>query len=179
MNPWCASILAVALGACSSAGPYGYSRVYSPLSEEAQAAEGAEPYDPVMAQRLPDRWKGKKVSLFGIVKSRDAGARGASRVKLSLRTLEDRNLCEAEPEDTCRVTVGEREHAVLHALVQLDAEDDLGAASVGPGSLLRVIGTIGDEVDPGDGTLVVRGTYYRHWPRNQFVTTAARSHMRR
>ncbi len=179
MSPWRVSFLAIFAAACGSAGPYGYSRTYAPLSEESEAAEGATPFDPIMAQRLPDEWKGKKVSLFGLVKSRDAGSGGASRLKLSLRTLEDRNLCDAEPEDTCRVTVGEREHAVLHALVALDAEDDLGAKSVGPGSLLRIVGTIGEEVDPSDGTVVIRASYYRHWPRNHFVTTAARSHMRR
>src|SRR5688500_17928833 len=40
--------------ACGSAGPHGYSRVYSPLDEEAEAARGAERYDPVMAHRLPE-----------------------------------------------------------------------------------------------------------------------------
>jgi hypothetical protein len=42
-----------------------------------------------------------------------------------------------------------------------------------------VIGKLSDEVDPDDGTPVLRATYYRHWPRNFFVTTADRDHMQR
>jgi hypothetical protein len=41
------------LCACSSAGPYGYSRAYSALDEEEDAVENATEYDPVMAQRDP------------------------------------------------------------------------------------------------------------------------------
>ncbi|MGH8311365.1 MAG: hypothetical protein ACRETX_16430, partial [Steroidobacteraceae bacterium] len=98
---------------------------------------------------------------------------------ISVRTLETRNLCDTEDEDTCRVTVSEREHAMLHALVKLSAGDELGEHSVGQGSLIRVIGVIGDDVDQNDGTPVLRATYYRHWPRNFYVTTADREHMRR
>ena len=165
--------------ACHSAGPYGHSRTYTPLDEEESAAGAAKEYDPIMAKRIPTDWKGKPTSVFGVVKSRTEGQGGAAYLTLSVRTLETRNLCDTEDEDTCRVTVSEREHAVLHAQVKLSGGDELGEHSVGQGSLIRVVGVIGDDVDQNDGTPVLRATFYRHWPRNFYVTTADREHMRR
>ncbi len=170
---------ALLLAACHSAGQYGHARSYVPLSDEATAAESAKNYDPIMVQRMPSQWKGKPVSVFGVVKSRVDGDGGAASLTLSVRTLEPRNLCETEDEDSCRVTVSDHEHAVVHALVKLRSGDDIGRYSVGPGSLLRVIGVIGDDVDPNDGTPVIRARYYRHWPRDFYLTTAARSEFRR
>ena len=31
---------------------------------------------------------------------------------------------------------------------------------------------LSEEVDPDDGSPVLRVSYYRHWPRHYFVTTA-------
>jgi hypothetical protein len=169
----------LALASCHSAGPYGHSRTYSPLDAEEDALQGAKDYDPVMVQREPLKWKGKPVNVFGVVKSRNDGSAGAAYLTLSVRTLEPRNLCDTEDEDTCRVTVGDREHAVIHAQVKLDSDDHIGQLSVGQGSLVRIIGELGDEVDPNDGMPVLRASYYRHWPRDYFVTTADREHMRR
>jgi len=165
------------LSGCSSAGPYGFSRTYSPLDAEEDAAEGAKEYDPVMAQRDKAEWKKNKISLFGIVNKRAAGPGGTAYLTLSVRTLEIRNLCEELDEQTCRVTVGEREFAIVHALVKLSPSDDIGEKSVNRGSLVRVLGKLTDEVDPEDGTPVLKGDYYRHWPRNFFVTTASRPDM--
>jgi hypothetical protein len=162
---------------CSSAGPYGFSRTYSPLDAEEDAAEGAKEYDPVMAERDKAEWKKNKVSLFGIVNKRAAGPGGMAYVTLSVRTLEVRNLCEELDEATCRVTVGEREFAIVHALLKLSPGDDLGEKSLNRGSLVRVLGKLTDEVDPEDGTPVLKAEYYRHWPRNFFVTTASRPDM--
>jgi len=164
---------------CHSAGQYGFSRAYQPLSAEQAAAESTREYDPVMAERDKDDWKKAQVSLFGIVKSRSQSKDGGAYVTLSMRTLSERNLCDDFDEDTCRVTVSEHEHAVVHATIKLASEDDIGAHSVGPGSLLRVIGKLSDEVDPDDGSPVLRASYYRHWPRNFFVTTADAAHMQR
>src|SRR5690242_12601149 len=104
-------LLAGSLGllalSCGSAGPYGHARTYEPLGEEESAAAGTKDYDPVMAKRSPEKWKGKSVSAFGVVVNRASGPGGASEVKLSLRTLETRNLCESSDEDTCRVTVSD------------------------------------------------------------------------
>jgi hypothetical protein len=163
--------------ACHSAGQYGYSRAYEPLSPESAAATGARDYDPVMVERERADWKKTPVSVYGIVKNRSQSKNGSAYVTLGVRTLSERNLCETMDEDTCRVTVSEHEHAVVHAKLQLTGEDDIGPHSVGPGSLLRVIGKLGDDVDPDDGTAVIQASYYRHWPRNFFVTTADRSHM--
>jgi len=164
---------------CHSAGQYGFSRSYQPLSAEEAAAAGAREYDPVMAARDKDDWKKGAVSLFGVVKARSQSKDGGAYLTLSMRTLSDRNLCDDFDEDTCRVTVSEHEHAVLHASLKLASEDDIGAQSIGKGSLVRVIGKLTDEVDPDDGTPVLRATYYRHWPRNFFVTTADAAHMQR
>jgi hypothetical protein len=178
MKAGLALAFAVLLSACSSAGPYGHSQVYSPLDEEETAAKGAVDFDPVMAKRSPDQWKGKTVSLFGIVVARSPGTAGNAEVKLSVRTLDTRNLCDSSDEDTCRVTVSDREHAVVHALLHLATEDDIGEHSLGPQSLVRIVGTLSDGVDPSDGEPILVAKYYRHWPRGFYVTTAARSLMR-
>jgi hypothetical protein len=47
------------------------------------------------------------------------------------------------------------------------------------GALVRVIGKLSDNVDATDGMPVIVASYYRHWPRNYYVTTAAAQHMRR
>lgn len=165
--------------ACHSAGLYGHARTYEPLSDEATATASAKEYDPVMAQRQPDKWKNKPVKLFGVVVTRQEGPGGAADLKLSVRTLEPRNLCESSDEDSCRVTVSDHEHAIVHALVKLNGEDDIGKLSVGAGFSLRVVGTIRDDVDPNDGSPMVRVSYYRHWPRGYYVTTKDRATMRR
>ncbi len=177
----CAALLAalmVVVTGCHSAGLYGHARTYVPLSDEAEAASHAKSYDPVMAQRMPDKWKGKTVSVFGVVKQRSAGPGGAADLTLSVRTLQPRNLCGNRSEESCRVTVSDHEYAVIHALVKLRTDDNIGEDSVGIGSLVRVIGVLGDDVDQNDGTPVLRATYYRHWPRNFYVTNADRATMR-
>lgn len=170
-------LVVLAVSACHSAGPYGYSRTYSALDVEESAAEGARDYDPVMIERDKSEWKKGKVSVFGIVNKRAEGPSGTAYVTLSVRSLEARNLCEELDEDTCRVTVGEREFAVVHAQLKLAPADDIGERSLNRGSLVRVVGKLTDEVDPEDGTPVLKAEYYRHWPRNFFVTTASRPDM--
>lgn len=161
------------LCACHSPGPYGHSARYAPLDEESDAARGAESYDTLAGKAAPDGVHGQRVSVFGVVKARREGRGGASYVTLSVRRLEGQNLCETADEDSCRVTVGEREHSVVHAQVRLESGDDIGKKSVAAGSLLRIIGVIADEVDPNDGSPVIRATYYRHWPPDYYVTRPA------
>ncbi len=169
---------ALLLVGCHSAGPYGYSRDYSPLSEEEDAAEGTQEYDPVMMEREPERFRGQRVSLFGIVKQRKEAPGGMAYLTLSVRTLATRNLCDQLDEDTCRVTVSDHEFAIVHAATILRPEDAIGKQSLAPGSLVRVVGKLTDTVDKTDGTAVLQANYYRHWPRNFFVTMADRDHMR-
>ena len=171
--------LPLVLFGCHSAGPYGFARTYQPLSAEEAASDGAREYDPVMAERDKDDWRKGTVSLYGVVKTRAAAKDGGAYVTLSMRTLSERNLCGDFDEETCRVTVSEHEHATVHAKVKLASEDDIGQYSVGKGSLLRIVGKLTDEVDADDGGPVFRVSYYRHWPRNYFVTTADATHMTR
>jgi len=166
------------LGACGGAGPYGHAVNYVPLGDEEKAAKGAMDYDPVMAQRQPEQWRGKPVALFGVVTARGSMGGGAY-LTLSVRRLEPRNLCESHADEaTCRVTVSDADFGVVHVNVALHGEDDVGEHSVGGGSLVRVIGTFGEDTDPNDGAPILRATYYRHWPRYFYVTKAAASQMR-
>jgi hypothetical protein len=172
-----ALVLSFALCACHSAGQYGFSRNYQPLSAEDSAVEGAREYDPVMAERDKEEWRKSTTMLFGVVKARGSAKDGSAYLTLSMRTLSDRNLCDDFDEETCRVTVSAHEHAVVHATLKLESGDDIGEHSVGKGSLLRVVGKLTDEVDADDGGPVLRVSYYRHWPRNYYVTTAAAAGM--
>ncbi len=169
---------ALMLAACS-AGPYGHSPQYAPRGDEKSVVSGAREYDPVMFARQPDEWRKGSVVLFGVVTNKGAGPGGSSYLTLSVRRLEPRNLCEnANDDDTCRVTVSDRDFGAVHALVRLGGEDAVGEHSVGAGSLLRLVGKFGEDVDPNDGGAVLRATWYRQWPRYAFVTSAARSQMR-
>ena len=171
--------LALALAGCGSAGPYGHSPQYAPRGDEKSVTAGAREFDPVMFARQPDEWRKWNVSFFGVVTNRAAGPGGSSYLTLSVRRLEPRNLCDnAHDDDTCRVTVSDRDFGVVHALVRLTGEDDVGEHSVGAGSLLRLVGRFGEDVDPNDGGPILRATWFRHWPRYFFVTSAARSQMR-
>src|SRR5262249_51180620 len=135
--------------------------------------------EPGATQRTPDRPRDHAVRLFGVVTNRGSGPGGAAYVAMSIRSLQDRNLCEGDDEDTCRVTISEREFGRIHALLSLRGEDEFGQDSVGVGSLLRIGGPAGEDVDPNDGTPILRTTFYRHWPRGYYVTTAAAKAMRR
>jgi hypothetical protein len=175
----CLGSTVVGTVACGGGGQWGHSPDYRPLSEEEAALEGSTEYDPVMSGRSPDKWRNKSVHLFGIVTERKAAPGGLADLTLSMRALETRNLCETSETDSCRVTVSEREHARVHVLVKLLPDGDIGSESVNTLSLLRIVGKLSDEPNNQDGLPVLRASYYRHWPRNYYVTTAARSYMRR
>src|SRR5437870_5803926 len=161
-----ALLLALALPACHSAGAYGHSPKYVPLSDESSAIAGAREYDPVMVQREPEAWRAQPTALFGIVTNRGSGPSGGTYLTLSVRSLEPRNLCDnMNDDDTCRVTVSDKDFGVVHALVDLHGDDDVGEHSVGGGSLVRLVGKLVDSADPQDGAPILRATYYRHWPR--------------
>ncbi|HEY1695709.1 MAG TPA: hypothetical protein VGG39_26255 [Polyangiaceae bacterium] len=170
--------LLVALAGCHSAGPYGHSPRYVELSDETAAVAGAKEYDPVMVERQPDEWRKGRVVLFGVVESRTAGPGGQALLKLSVRRLEGRNLCESgQDDDTCRVTVSDKDFGVVYALVQVRGDDDVGPHAVGQRSLLRIVGTLGQDVAP-DGAPIVHALYYRHWPNYFYVTRASARDMR-
>jgi hypothetical protein len=131
-----------------------------------------------MIEREPEAWRRSPISVFGVVKERSEAPGGSAYLTLSVRTLAERNLCDELDEDTCRVTVSQHEHAVVHAVAKLRPEDALGKLSLVQGSLVRVIGKLTDGVDKNDGTPVLQAVYYRHWPRNYYVTDADRDHMK-
>lgn len=171
--------LFLGLASCHGAGPYGHAVNYVPLSDEENATKGAREYDPVMVQRQPEEWRKGKTMLFGMVTNRGAGTGGGAYVTLSVRRLEPRNVCESNAdEDTCLVTVSDADFGVVHAQVSFLGEDDVGEHSVGGGSLLRLVGTFGEDVDPNDGAPILRATYYRHWPRYFYATKSAAKQMR-
>lgn len=166
--------LFVCAAGCAGAGPYGHAPRYVELSDETAAAAGAREYDPVMVQRQPDDWRKGKITLFGVVESRAPGGSGQALLKLSVRRLDPRNLCENEhDDDTCRVTVSDKDFGVVRALVTLGGGDDIGPKAVGQRSLVRIVGTLGQDVSPDDGTPILHASYYRHWPVYTYVTHAS------
>jgi hypothetical protein len=172
--------LAVALfvTACHGAGPYGHAPQYAPTDDETKAVSGTREFDPVMVQRQPEEWRAAKTALFGVVESRSAGPSGQALLKLGVRRLDGRNLCEsAEDPDSCRVTVSDRDFGVVWALVSLHGDDDVGPRSVGLRSLLRLTGSIGQDVGP-DGAPMLHATWYRHWPALYYVTRASARDMK-
>jgi hypothetical protein len=171
--------LVALIPACHGAGPYGHAPQYAPLGDEDAVVAGAREYDPVMVGRQPDEWRKGKVVLFGVVDRRAAGPGGQALLTLSVRRLEMRNLCEsASDDDSCRVTVSDKDFGVVHALVSVRGDDDVGPRSVGLRSLVRIVGTIGQDASPSDGGIVVHASWYRHWPAFTYVTTSSAPMMR-
>ena len=167
------------VSACHSPGPYGFSTQYAPLADEEKAVAAARVYDPVMYQREPEAWRAKPTTLFGVVTARSAGPGGGAYLAVSVRTLDTRNLCDnANDEDTCRTTVSDKDFGVVHVLAALRPEDDIGQHSVGAASLVRIVGNFTEAADANDGAPVLRATFYRHWPRNYYVTRANAETMR-
>lgn len=172
-------LVVLGLAACRGGGPYGYAPSYAPTSEEEAATKDARQYDPVMYGREPETWRKSTTTLFGVVTARAPGPGGAAYLTLSVRRLEPRNLCSnRNDDDTCRVTVSDRDFGVVHALAKLRPDDDVGERSVAAGSLVRLAGRFGEDVDPADGAPVMRASYYRHWPRYYYVTKASAETMR-
>jgi hypothetical protein len=172
-------LAAALLAGCHGAGPYGYAPKYTRTSDEEVQGAGAREYDPVMYARDPEIWRKSKSALFGVVTGRAPGPGGAAYLTLSVRKLETRNLCSnANDGSSCRVTVSDRDFGIVHVLAALRPDDDLGERSVGVGSLLRTVGTFGQDIDPADGAPVMRASFYRHWPRYFFVTRASADLMR-
>lgn len=170
---------ALSLAACGGAGAYGYAPTYAPTSDEEAATKDAREYDPVMYGREPEKWHAGRAVLFGVVTGRAPGPGGAAYFTLSVRKLDTRNLCSnANDDSTCRVTVSDRDFGIVHAIVKLRPEDEVGEKSASVGSLLRVAGTFGEDVDPNDGAPVMRATFYRHWPRYYWVTRSKADLMR-
>lgn len=171
-------LVALSSAGCQGAGIYGHAPRYVETDDEASAAAGAREYDPIMSQRQPDQWRSARLSVFGVVEGREIGPGGQAKLKLSVRRLEARNLCDSEADsDSCRVTVSDKDFGVIYVLVPLRGDDDVGPRSVGLKSLLRVVGTLGQDVS-ATGAPVVHAAWYRHWPAFYYVTRASARDMR-
>lgn len=171
-------LLALALSGCYSAGIYGYDRTYVPLDDEEDLLERSTvpPYRDV--RRDPRDFSNALVTWFGVVSSTEPQPGGKVMVHLSHRIHQDRHLCADMERDTCRVTVSERSEGVFSALVTVHPEDVSGVNRLQTGSLVRVYGKVTGAYD-AEGGPVVEARLYRHWPRGQYLTTAARGQMRR
>ena len=53
--------------------------------------------------------------------------------------------------------------------MKLQGEDDVGVLHVGAGSLVRVVGVLGEATDADDGKLVINATWYRQWPAGYYA----------
>jgi hypothetical protein len=170
------AVCAVVLGVgCGGAGVYGHAPSYAPIDDEATLVAVAREYDAAAARSQgPEGWR-KAVALFGVVESRAAGPGGQALLKLSVRTLAPQNACERPgDDDSCRVTVSEKDEGGVWVLVRLRGDDDFGPLAVGQRSLVRIVGAIGQDVSPTDGAPVVHASWYRHFPATQYVSKNAR-----
>jgi hypothetical protein len=164
-------LIALASVGCHGAGPYGHAPIYEAEDDETKAIAGARDFDAVAYGQQPDEWRKGAVMAFGVVDTREPGPGGQAMLKLSVRRLEPRNYCQKQgDDDTCRVTVSDKDYGVVYALVALHGDDDTGPLAVGKKSLLRVVGTIGEDVNNAP---VIHTTFYRQWPPSAYVTRSA------
>jgi hypothetical protein len=172
------SLLGLSLAACGGGGRYGYARAYEPIDGERAYMERSvdASYEEVRRARPEEQ---PNVSWFGVVLGAPEISGGTARVRLSLRAHQERHLCATENADSCRVTVTERELGTFTAQIAIRPEDaSSGTDRLWQGSLVRVYGRSQGEED-ASGDPVVVADWYRHWPRNTFVTTAMSGRMRR
>lgn len=175
--PVAAAIACSFFAGCAASNQYGHSPDYVPLPEEPKATQGTVDYDPVMSLRTPDQWGTQPVRLFGVVKTVAPGRDGTHTFVVGVRTLAERNLCENDASDSCRVTVSDREFDTIRVTMKVPQEQLEGDESIGSGSLVRLVGKL--EPDPERPSHPqMRVTWHRHWPRGYFVTMAARERMR-
>lgn len=172
-------VIFATLTSCGGAGQYGYAREYEPLSEEEDLFEKAEFANYEDVRRDPGAYKTKLISWFGLVTGVTTDrTTGKVKVAMDLRFHQERHLCYDPFDNSCRVTISERSGGPFTAIIELRSEDASGENRLYEGSLLRVYGKPNGEFDDQGGPILV-ASYYRHWPRNTFVTTAMQSRMRR
>jgi hypothetical protein len=171
------AVSAVWLSACSG-GQYGFSRTYEPLITERAHLEKAQELPLEDVRKAPYDYKNLEVAWFGVVQSIHDLDDGRTELFLAGRVHQARHLCKDEYQDSCRMTVSESSPGNFVARVKLKREEREGKERIWVGSLLKIYGTpTGDYDERGDPILDT--TYYRHWPRGYYVTTAQRSAMTR
>jgi len=158
--------------------PYGYAPEYVTLSDEEPYAERAAELSYEDVRRDPDSFSDRTLGWFGVVTSLKQEQAGRARLGLILRFHQPRHLCSGPSDDTCRVTISEREAGPFTAIIELRPEDTVGSARLNVGSLVRVYGHVTGDLDD-EGGPVLSADYYRYWPHGSYVTTGASSRMRR
>lgn len=171
------NVCALLLCGCGG-GQYGFSRTYDPLAAERTHFEQAQQPTYQDLIRAPEKYKDIEVGWFGVVTDIQPLEGGRVRLMLSLRAHQARHLCSDESSSSCRVTVSESSSGPFAAEVTLRPNDRDGKERVWLGSLLKVYGKYTGEYSEETGP-VLAVTYYRHWPRGYYVTTAQRGAMRR
>jgi len=172
-----AVLLAFGLSGCSG-GQYGFARTYSPVTTEQTHFDEAEQPTYQDLLRDPRHYEKVEVGWFGVVTNLASQPDGNTRVTLSLRAHQTRHLCADDSRSSCRVTVSEAALGVFSADIAIKGDELTGKDRIWVGSLLKVYGTHSGEYSEETGP-VLKVSYYRHWPRGYYVTTAARGSMRR
>lgn len=170
-------LLAGALAGCGG-GQYGFARTYSPLAPEKSHYKAAQEATYQDLVREPHRFEKTEVGWFGTVSNVAKAPDGRTRLTLNLRAHQSRHLCTEDGSSSCRVTVSEAQLGVFTVDLALKPDEINGQDRVWLGSLLKVYGTHSGEYSEETGP-VLNVSYYRHWPRGYYVTTAARGSMRR
>jgi hypothetical protein len=167
------------LAGCASGGAYNHARKYDPLDAEEPHFEASQtPVSLEEVKRDPNGYRNTELGWFGVVTGMGDVSNGKTRLDLSLRAHQPRHLCADESESSCRVTVSERDLGTFSVELALSPEQKDGQERVWFGSLLKVYGhPTGDYAD--DGAPMVDVTYFRHFPRGSYVTTASKGGMRR
>jgi hypothetical protein len=166
-------------GACGGGGQYNHARTYKPLDAEEDHLEAAEQHVSLEeVKRDPNGFKEHELGWFGVVTDVAQTSQGKTRLWFSLRAHQQRHLCTGDNEDTCRLTVSEKHLGSFVADVDIAPEDKVGRDKLWIGSLVRVYGHPTGEYEE-DGAPLIDVDYYRHFPRGSYVTTAARTGMRR
>lgn len=168
----------IAGSGCGASNPYNFARSYKPLGPEKSHFKASKAQVSLeQVKRDPNGFRDTELGWFGVVTGMSDRSDGKSRLTLSLRSHQSRHLCRDEAPDSCRVTVSEKDLGTFTIDVQLD--DSLAKDQrVWFGSLLRVYGHPSGEYDD-EGGPQIDVTYYRHFPRGTYVTTASRGGMRR
>ena len=158
---------------------YGYGRYYIPLDEEDSYAASAlePPYTDVV--RDPGGFADQTIGWFGVVREVVRQDDGTVLVRMSQRPHVERHLCSARSDDSCRVTVSERDAGPFSVRMRLHAgADSEGENRIQWESLLKIYGRPSGDYDSTGGPLLTVD-FYRHWPRGQYVDTTASAIMRR
>ncbi|MFT3923676.1 MAG: hypothetical protein QM778_14185 [Myxococcales bacterium] len=175
---WSLLSWSLACAACGGANNYNFARSYEPLRAEKAHYLSAQAVPLEDVKRDPNGFQTTEIGWFGVVRGlRDLG-NGKTRVSMELHAHHERHLCSEQSSSSCRLTIAERDLGSFDGDLMLKPEEKKGPDHVAVGSLLKVYGhPTGEYADDGGPVLDV--SYFRHWPRGTYVTTADRGTMRR